>query len=388
MVLVSPSSLIFVAVVVTWAAYLVIHVARRREHLATARTVDRFSSQMRVLQRRAVRLDAPTPSTVRVSSASLTRRPLVAQTGVEELFSGGAAEATPEPALTASESVAAAEPVAVRVQRSTLADETDLREGPTAEFFLERPARPQRGLGRLRPTSRPAPQTLRVVRAGALLAGVVSLLAVAVAVLASALPAWALTAPALLLVVVLAWLRAAARASAAQRRRAAARRRRERDRREREDAQRRRDARPSAPQLPVAQEFVAPTLTMPVVAEAAQLTEREAYDVAAPAASIASAASAASAVSTAPLATGAIATRLDPLEVAALAHSDIDAGARDPLFDERGWEPTPVPPPTYTLKAKAQHPLPPPMQVPVPIEIEDDDIAWDVQRHQPRVVSA
>ncbi|HYO86033.1 MAG TPA: hypothetical protein VES01_06205, partial [Dermatophilaceae bacterium] len=66
----SPSSLIFVVVIATWAGYLVLHVARRREHLATARNVDRFSEHMRVLQRRAVR---NAPRTRLKSSVQLLR---------------------------------------------------------------------------------------------------------------------------------------------------------------------------------------------------------------------------------------------------------------------------------------------------------------------------
>ncbi|MGZ8750932.1 MAG: hypothetical protein ACXWYP_08655 [Pseudonocardia sp.] len=49
-----PSSLIFVAVVAIWAAYLVQYWIRRREHMATARSVDRFSEAMRVLERRGL----------------------------------------------------------------------------------------------------------------------------------------------------------------------------------------------------------------------------------------------------------------------------------------------------------------------------------------------
>lgn len=43
------SSLIFVVVVAIWAAYLVQYWVRRRDHLATVRSVDRFSAAMRVL---------------------------------------------------------------------------------------------------------------------------------------------------------------------------------------------------------------------------------------------------------------------------------------------------------------------------------------------------
>lgn len=46
------SSLVFVVIVAVWAVYLVQHRVRRRDHLATARSVDRFSEAMRVLERR------------------------------------------------------------------------------------------------------------------------------------------------------------------------------------------------------------------------------------------------------------------------------------------------------------------------------------------------
>ncbi|WP_168582260.1 hypothetical protein [Gephyromycinifex aptenodytis] len=67
----SPSSLIFVAVVAIWATYIVVDTTRRREHLATARSVDRFSAQMRVLQRRAVRRESA--QTFEASSAPVRR---------------------------------------------------------------------------------------------------------------------------------------------------------------------------------------------------------------------------------------------------------------------------------------------------------------------------
>jgi hypothetical protein len=51
-VLVQPSSLVFLVIIAIWAAYLLQHWVRRREHLATARSVDRFSDAMRVLERR------------------------------------------------------------------------------------------------------------------------------------------------------------------------------------------------------------------------------------------------------------------------------------------------------------------------------------------------
>jgi len=46
------SSLIFLVVIGVWAAYFIQYWVRRRDHLATARSVDQFSESMRVLERR------------------------------------------------------------------------------------------------------------------------------------------------------------------------------------------------------------------------------------------------------------------------------------------------------------------------------------------------
>ena len=54
-----PSSLIFLVIVAIWVTYLIQHWVRRREHLATARSVDKFSEAMRVLERRS-----PLPATM------------------------------------------------------------------------------------------------------------------------------------------------------------------------------------------------------------------------------------------------------------------------------------------------------------------------------------
>jgi hypothetical protein len=70
---VQPSSLVFLILIAIWAAYLLQHWVRRREHLATARSVDRFSDAMRVLDRRSTppELDvyAPRPRSYAVSPA-------------------------------------------------------------------------------------------------------------------------------------------------------------------------------------------------------------------------------------------------------------------------------------------------------------------------------
>ena len=64
---VQPSSLIFLVIVAIWVAYLVQHWVRRREHLATARSVDKFSEAMRVLERRN---PLPTTTLARATSAA------------------------------------------------------------------------------------------------------------------------------------------------------------------------------------------------------------------------------------------------------------------------------------------------------------------------------
>ncbi len=61
----NPSSLIFVAIVLVWAGWLLQHQIRRRQVLATVRTVDMFSDAIRVLERR-------TPVTVSTASAPRT----------------------------------------------------------------------------------------------------------------------------------------------------------------------------------------------------------------------------------------------------------------------------------------------------------------------------
>jgi hypothetical protein len=58
-VTVDPSSLIFVAIIGIWAAYLLGHWVRRREQVATARSIDRFSAAMRVLEKRPAMRSIP-----------------------------------------------------------------------------------------------------------------------------------------------------------------------------------------------------------------------------------------------------------------------------------------------------------------------------------------
>jgi hypothetical protein len=78
---VQPSSLIFLVLIAIWAAFLLQHWVRRREHLATARSVDRFSEAMRVLERRSplpeYELSGPRPRSYDISPARPSRPEVV-----------------------------------------------------------------------------------------------------------------------------------------------------------------------------------------------------------------------------------------------------------------------------------------------------------------------
>jgi hypothetical protein len=78
---VQSSSLVFLVIIAIWAAYLLQHWVRRREHLATARSVDRFSDAMRVLERRTplpeYDLAAPRPRSYAISPARSSRPEVV-----------------------------------------------------------------------------------------------------------------------------------------------------------------------------------------------------------------------------------------------------------------------------------------------------------------------
>ncbi len=73
--LVQPSSLIFVLVVAIWAAYLLQYWIKRRDHLATVRSVDRFSAAMRVLDDHRMRRETaePTPRSYSVAPTRAAR---------------------------------------------------------------------------------------------------------------------------------------------------------------------------------------------------------------------------------------------------------------------------------------------------------------------------
>lgn len=67
------SGLILVVIVAIWAAYFIQHWVRRREHLATSRSVDRFTEAMRVLERRVPLPQTPLTGETRSQSFGLVR---------------------------------------------------------------------------------------------------------------------------------------------------------------------------------------------------------------------------------------------------------------------------------------------------------------------------
>ncbi|HET7303106.1 MAG TPA: hypothetical protein VFJ12_01000 [Segeticoccus sp.] len=171
----SASSLIFLLIVAIWAAYLLQHWVRRREHLATARSVDRFSEAMRVLERRDPLPESPVDAAERRSYSVGLARPS-------------------RPSVTVKRAAAAGEEPAPHADRSRPDD-----EGPGLLLRVG-----QLG-GRVNG---------RRVRGISLLLAVTALLTLAVLVPVLGLPWWALGIAGGVVLADLVWLRGAARRSA------------------------------------------------------------------------------------------------------------------------------------------------------------------------------
>ncbi|QGN59081.1 hypothetical protein [Nostocoides sp. HKS02] len=96
-----PSSLVFLVIIAVWAAYFVQHWVARREHLATARSVDQFSESMRVLERRsplpAADLSTPQPRSYAVSPARPARPQILVKRASAEPSAGSSAGPSAEP---------------------------------------------------------------------------------------------------------------------------------------------------------------------------------------------------------------------------------------------------------------------------------------------------
>jgi hypothetical protein len=123
------SSLIFLVVIGVWAAYFIQYWVRRRDHLATARSVDQFSESMRVLERRtplpAADPSAPTRDSHAAGPAHRARAQLLvkraATSPVSATVRAGAATTTAGPSAAGGPRAEAA-PAGVRARGTARPD--------------------------------------------------------------------------------------------------------------------------------------------------------------------------------------------------------------------------------------------------------------------------
>lgn len=344
----SPSSLIFLVLLGVWAAYFVQYWVRRRDHLATARTVEQFSEAMRVLERRdplpRTDLSDQAPRSYAVHPARASRPQVLVKRAV-------AAEAAGPLTVTA------------RVAE---------REGVT-------PA--------VRPRLRPS----RRVRGLFVLASLAELLVIVPLVVLAMLPLWALATAALTVVAAFAYLRSGVRAEQAMMR-----------------AHRRRQAdlarlRSSAPvTAPVVRHGAGarPASAPPAATASVSVPSAGPVEDAHPAAESATVTAAAAAAE--PVTAGTTPSPLDvALEVApateapapVVESSVVEAEVMVPILDEDDmpltWDPVPVPRPTYTMKAKAERrEVAPAAVTPDPAPVVREDEAGDTAYDQRRVAGA
>jgi hypothetical protein len=328
---------------------------RRRDHVATARSVEQFSEAMRVLERREplprTDLSEPAPRSYAVHPGRAARpQVLVKRAVASEPGSIGVTERIDDDA----EAVA---PVAASATRPS----------PSNVSPAARVSRPAAEAGAGRRQVRPS----RRVRGLLLLAAVAELLVIVPLVAASMLPPWAL-APALLAVGwAVLFARAGVRAEQAVRRAG---------RRRQADLARRRTTAPVAPRRsagPAAsRSAAAASVEVAQVAEAAEVTG----DVV---------------TLTEPALVGTDSSVVEPVAAQAaepaapMAPVEPAGDVMVPIIDEDDipltWDPVPVPRPTYTMKAKAERPEVAPAAVtpdPAPVvrESESDESSYDERR--------
>jgi len=122
-VLVQPSSLIFLVIIGIWAAYFVQYWVRRREHLATIRSVDAFSETMRVLERRTPLLTVDhggqAPRTSALSPARAMRPQVTVKRAAAHVAAPVPVAAAPAPAPVKRVVAATAAPAGMHPSRAT-----------------------------------------------------------------------------------------------------------------------------------------------------------------------------------------------------------------------------------------------------------------------------
>ncbi|HYN68285.1 MAG TPA: hypothetical protein VES93_15475 [Ornithinibacter sp.] len=328
----SPSSLIFLVLLGVWAAYFVQYWVRRRDHVATARSVEQFSEAMRVLERRdplpRTDLSVPSPRSYAVHPARASRPQVLVKRAV------------------------ATEPGPIGVTER-------IDDVPDAVAPVAATARPVR-----RPTHAPAaPRRVRPsrrVRGLLLLGALVELLVIVPLVALSVLPLWALAPAALAVVSTFLFVRSGVRAERRATVRVQARRQ--------SDLARRRASAPSEPSstATAAGRPARPAASAGEAEAPVEATDVEVATVAEPEHAVVEPLPAEVAVAVAPA---------DDVMVPIVDEDDI------PLT----WDPVPVPRPTYTMKAKAQRAEVAPAAVtpdPAPVvrESERDESQYDERR--------
>ncbi|MFW5473849.1 hypothetical protein ACOCJ5_11115 [Knoellia sp. CPCC 206450] len=342
-----PSSLIFLVIIGIWAAYFVQYWVRRREHLATIRSVDAFSETMRVLERRSplpsVDTGSQAPRTYAVSPAR-AMRPQVTVKRAEAHTMSRVEVSAARPTVS---SASAASPTSSSASTSAASRVVE------AEIAPMHPSRAVRGIS--------------------LLAGLLGTVVVSVLAVLGVVVAWA---PLLSLALALgsfAWLRAGVqseiRAKQELRRESRLQARRDATRRTTVSTRTTEAAPASAPSArrsaPVVETEVLVNASTddagPVDAADDVTVDAAPFDVSA---EVPAELQPVSATSVPEPATPEPAAQTTP----ALPEVDEDD---IPLT----WDPRPVPPPTYTMKARApERPLPAAQVEPV---AEAEDTAYD-----------
>lgn len=330
----------FVAVLAIWAAYLLQHWVRRREYLATARSVDRYSEAMRVLERRTPVL---TNDAAPRQHPALLSRPQVT-----------VVPASAEPAVRTP-----GDPVVTSAQTQTPA--VGLSRGVARAVKV----------ARMRPRSVPAP-----VRGLAFLVALVGLPVLLVLSVLGRTPWSAVLLDVVALGLVVVWLRRAAVARRKARRGGAAAR-----------SAARPAARPAA--MPAARPVQKQAANRPRAGFPARSARPSNPSRSSRTSRPAREAPAASQAPAAPEARPAQGARLGST-TEQVAAAGPDPARRQALIDEATqpipvadlpqetpaagtWSPVYVPPPTYTLKDMAHRPPPAPIEEPVEqIEVEPE----------------
>lgn len=324
------SGILLGLIVAIWGAYLLQHWIKRRDHAATARSVDRYSEAMRVLERRRRTSPRASVSAGPRSYAVSPLRPATPEVSVKRARPDDAALApTPAPVVSAR-----------------------------AERRAER--RAARQDAHRAPARRPVAVSRRT-RGVTLLVSLVLALGVATAVVVVPLPFWALAPAALLVLAAVVWLHRApstARARAVRSRpvpRTEPTPVRAERRPSRPEVRRERPARRSAP---AARAEVAPSVQI----AAARATRRgDRRQQSAPAVASASRVAAPEPAAVSTRRREAVLYDVDAAEASAAARR---APAPQPVAapaEPGTWTPMDTPPPAYTLKAKAprrEAPLP------------------------------